>query len=180
MSEIILQKLSKKELDKAQLMYFGGQDLTTISSVLKIEQETLRFYIFGLSGNGTEKNSWYAIKKNLKPTVISLYLQDKIGVLEQTAGIALEIVNSSLVALRDRVNSGESDPLTVDEIAKMAKIVVDLDKMYRLESGIATELIEHHGLSIAEAKEVLANDPFAKDVDAEYVELPWLKESKDE
>ncbi len=180
MTELMLQKVSKKDLDKAQLMYFGGQELTTISSVLKIEPETLRFYIFGLDGNGDQKDSWFAIRKRMKPTAISLYLQDKVGILEQTAGVALEIVSTSLKRLRDEVESGVAEPLTIDEIAKMAKIVVDLDKMYRLESGIATELIEHHGLSIAEAKEVLANDPFAKDIDAEFVELPWLKDKKDE
>lgn len=179
MSEIILQKLSKKELDKAQLMYFGGQELSTISSVLHIEPDTLRFYIFGLSGNGTEKNSWYSIKKTMKPTAISLYLQDKIGVLEQTAGVAIEIVNCSLVRLRDAIVSGEADPLTVDEIGKIAKVAVDLDKMYRLESGIATELVEHHGLSIAEAKEVLANDPFANAIPVESVVLPWLEEKSE-
>jgi hypothetical protein len=178
MSDVILQKLSKKDLDKAQTMYLNNHEISTISHVLSIEPETLRFYVFGLSGNGTEKDSWRMIKKNLKATAMTVFLKDKAGSLESTCGMAIEIVTHSLSTLRDELVSGARDPLTIDEIAKIAGVATNLDKMYRLESGTATELIEHMGLSRAEAKEILANDPFAQAVDIEYVELPWLADDK--
>lgn len=181
MSDLIIQKLDRKVVNKAQLMYFGNRELTEIATALSIDPDTLRFYIFGVDGEGTEKNSWYAIKKNLKPTAIALYLKDKAHILEQTAGLALEILNYNLANLRDAVVNGEHEPLTLDDMTKLAKIAVDMDKVYRLESGLATEHIDMMGLSRAEAKEILANDPFANDVETTVVELPWLKyEESDE
>ncbi len=155
-------------------MYFGNRELTEIATALSVEPDTLRFYVFGVDGEGEEKDSWYQIKKNLKPTAIALYLKDKVHILEQTAGLALEILNFSLSNLRDRVANGEEDPLTIDDMTKLSKIVTDMDKVYRLESGLATDTIEHMGLSRAQAREILANDPFAQDIEIEAVELPWL------
>lgn len=180
MTDIAIQKIDRKTLNKAQLMYFGNREVTEIATALSIEPDTLRFYIFGVDGEGEDKNCWYQIKKNLKPTAIALYLKDKVHILEQTAGLALEIVNFSLANLRDLVINGEHEPLSLDDMSKLSKIAVDMDKMYRLESGLATDTIEHMGLSRAQAKEILANDPFAQDIEVEAVELPWLNEGKDE
>ena len=171
---MLIQKLDRKTVNKAQLMYFGNRELTEIATALSIEPETLRFYIFGTDDDGTEKSCWYQIKKNLKPTAIALYLKDKAHILEQTAGLALEILNHSLSNLRESVLSGEHDPLNLDDMTKLAKIAVDMDKVYRLESGLATEHIDMMGLSRAEAKEILANDPFAQDIEMAPIELPWL------
>jgi len=174
--EIAIQKLDKKTLNKAQLMYFGNRELTEIATALTIDPDTLRFYIFGVDGEGEEKNCWYQIKKNLKPTAIALYLKDKAHILEQTAGLALEILNYSLANLRDAVINGEHEPLNLDDMTKLSKIAVDMDKVYRLESGLATENIDMMGLSRAEAKEILANDPFANAIEVDSIELPWLKD----
>lgn len=179
MNDIILQKLDRKTLNKAQLMYFGNREITEIATALSVDPDTLRFYIFGVDGEGNDKNSWYQIKKNLKPTAIALYLKDKAHILEQTAGLALEILNFSLANLRDAVVNGEHEPLNLDDMNKLSKIAVDMDKVYRLESGLATEQIEHMGLSRAQAKEILANDPFASAIEVESVELPWLSDNKE-
>lgn len=176
MNQVVIQKIDRKTINKAQLMYFGNRELTEIAAALSIEPDTLRFYIFGVDGEGEEKDCWYQIKKNLKPTAIALYLRDKVHILEQTAGLALDILNFSLSNLRDRVQSGEEEPLSIDDMTKLSKIVTDMDKVYRLESGMATETIEHMGLSRAQAREILANDPFTNDVEVESIELPWLND----
>lgn len=178
--EITIQKLDKKTVTKAQLMYFGNRELTEIATALSIDPDTLRFYIFGVDGEGEEKDCWYQIKKNLKPTAIALYLKDKAHILEQTAGLALEILNFSLANIRDAIINGEHEPLSLDDMTKLSKIAVDMDKVYRLESGLATEHIDMMGLSRAEAREILANDPFANAIEVESVELPWLKDEQEE
>ena len=175
---MLIQKLDKKTVNKAQLMYFGNREMTEIASALSIDLDTLRFYIFGVDGEGKESNCWYQIKKNLRPTAIALFLKDKAHVLEQTAGLALEILNHSLSNLRDSIASGEHEPLNLDDMTKLSKITVDMDKVYRLESGLATEQIDMMGLSRAEAKEILANDPFASSVEVEAVQLPWLSDEQ--
>lgn len=179
MNDIVIQKLDRKIRDKAQLLYFSGKDVTEVASILSIEPDTLRFYVFGVDGEGQEKNCWYQIKKNLKPTAITVFLKDKAHVFEDSAGVALQILNHSLTNLRDAIINGDHEPLSIDDMTKMSKIVGDMDKLYRLEAGLATEKIEHMGLSRTQAKEILANDPFASDViEADFSSLPWLKDEE--
>jgi hypothetical protein len=180
MAQLTIQHLDNKTKQKAQYMYFANRDVTEIATALKIDPDTVRFYIFGVDGEGTDKNCWFQIKKGLKPTAIAIYLADKGHVLEQTAGLATEIVNFSLAQLRDAVVNGEHEPLNLDDLVKLSKIATDMDKMMRLESGQATDIIKEMGLSRAEAKEILANDPFAQDVvvEAEFSDLPWLKDEE--
>lgn len=174
---IELQKVSKKVLEQARNLYFSNKEINEICYALSIEPETLRFYIFGIDGDGKSPSCWSNIRKKLNPTVYSQYLKSKIDVLESVSGLSLELVTTSLTQLRDAVRSGEK-VLNVDEISKLAKVAVDMDKIVRLESGQATELINHMGLSRAEAREILENDPFAKDVEVEFTELPWLNEGE--
>lgn len=179
MSDIVLQKIDKGTLNKAQFMYFGDKDIGDICTVLNLEPETVRYYVFGEDGNGTDKSCWHAIKKKLKPTAMALFLKDKASTLEQTAGVALEIVSTALGRIRDDVRSGEL-VLSIDDISKMSKVVVDLDKMYRLESGLSTETIEHLGLTRAEAREILQSDPFAQDTfEVTPEHLPWIGDSNE-
>ena len=177
--DVDIPKLGKRDYEKAQSLYFCGRTVEEICTVLKCDPETIRFFVFGIDGDGKDKTSWFSIKKKMNSSLMSLYLVDKIGVLEQTCGIGLEILNKSLVNLRDRLNDPDQDPLTIDEMSKLAGVVVSMDKMVRLESGLATEITEHMGMSIAEAREVLANDPFANAVECEVIKLPWLEENNE-
>jgi len=176
-SDIVIQKLDRKTKDKAYLLYLGGQEINQIAFVLKVEPTTLRFFIFGEDGTGSSPVCWFNTKKKLGPTVVSLYLADKLSVLEKVAGLGLSIINKALGDLNDAVHAGTT-VLSVDEISKLAGVVVGMDKIVRLESNQATELIEHIGLTRAEAREILINDPFnTVDVVAtssQTTELPWL------
>jgi hypothetical protein len=172
---ITIQKLSRKNYDKAQMMYFSDIDISDIATTLSVEPDTLRFYIFGEDEQGTSPSCWFMVKKKLKPTAMSLYLKDKVAVMEQVGGISVEIVTMALGRIRDELRTNDEYRLTVDEIGKISKIAVDMDKMVRLESGQATELIEHMGLSLGEAREIIASDPFAEALEAEFAELPpWI------
>ena len=175
-----IQKLNRKTYERAQMMYFGDIDISEIALTLNIEPETIRFYVFGSDEQGTNKACWAQLKKRLKPTVLAMYLKDKAQVMDQTAGVALEIVTMSLGRVRDELRTNPEYKLSVAEISQISKIAVDMDKMVRLESGQATELIEHMGLSLGQAREIIASDPFAEAVEAEYKEMPpWLEDSDD-
>ena len=160
-------------------MYLGGYELSDICLKLNIETDTARFFIFGIDGTGKDPTCLYSIKTKMNSAAIGTYLVDKVSNLERTSGIALNILTNALVSLKGDVDSGEVK-LSVSDLKQLSSIVTDLDKMIRLESGLATETITHIGLTTAEAREVLASDPFAEDiVDAEYSSLPWLNEGKD-
>lgn len=175
MSEIKIQKLSRKIYERAQMMYFSDIEISEIAMSLSVEPETIRFYVFGEDEQGTNKACWSQLKKKLKPTVLARYMKDKAQVMDQTAGVALEIVTMSLGRVRDELRTNDEFRLSIGEISQISKIAVDMDKMVRLESGQATELIEHMGLSLGEAREIIASDPFAEAVEAEYkIMPPWL------
>jgi len=132
---------------------------------LNITMDTLRFYIFGEDGSGSNEHCWFQIKKKLNPLSIATYIQDKIGVLDKTAGTALNILNENLRRVQATMLANPEETLSIDDMKKLAGIVVDMDKMVRLESGKATDIIDNIAhMSVADARRILAEDPFAPTV----------------
>ena len=174
MNEITIQKISNKQREQIRWMYFGNYELTDISMKLDIDIDTVRFFVFGIDGTGKDKTCLFQIKKGLSSTAIGSFLKDKSQALEMVCGTALSILSKSLVDLQIEVVNGKV--LELPELKMLSSIVVEMDKLVRLESGLATETIQHMGLSRAEARDILAADPFApRDVEVESIQvLPWL------
>lgn len=154
-------------------MYLGNYEMFDICEKLNISIDTLRFYIFGENGSGSNENCWFQIKKQLNPLSVGLYLKDKMIVLDKTAGIALNILNENLKRIQTNMIDDPSLTLTIDDTKKLAGIVVDMDKMVRLESGKATDIIDTiANMSVSDARRILAEDPFApKVIEADYDEI---------
>ena len=140
---------------------------------LNITMDTLRFYIFGEDGSGSNEHCWFQIKKKLNPLSIATYIQDKIGVLDKTAGTALNILNENLRRVQATMLANPEETLSIDDMKKLAGIVVDMDKMVRLESGKATDIIDNIAhMSVADARRILAEDPFTPTVvEGEFEEI---------
>jgi hypothetical protein len=157
-------------------MYFGDYDQIDICEKLNITNDTLRFYIFGENGSGSNEHCWFQLKKQLNPTSVAIYIKDKITVLDKTAGLAMNILNENLRRIQSEMLSDPSHTLSIDETKKLAGIVVDMDRIVRLESGKATDIIDNIAhMSIADAKRILMEDPFAPAVvegDFEDITVP--------
>ena len=180
MSDIIIQKLTNKQREQIRWMYLGNYEISDIGMKTGIEMDTIRFFVFGEDGKGLDKTCLFQIKKAMSSTAIGSYLVDKAASLEKVCGTALGILTKALSDLQLEVINGKE--LSLDDMKKLSSIVVEMDKIVRLESGLATETIEYMGLSRAEAREILENDPFAQEViEAEFKDttLPWL-ENKNE
>jgi hypothetical protein len=183
MTDVQLQVLSAKEKDQLRLMYLADYDVPTIVDKLNITEETVRFFIFGPSGNGEDANCLYRQKQKLSSASIAVYVKDKLTVFEKSAGLALDILNVSMNRLRQNIiDDPENNKLSVAEMKAIADIATGMDKLVRLESGQVTENIKMIGLTLAESQEILRNDPFAAAVDCEFKELdtrpPWLSEGE--
>jgi len=165
--EIEIRKLDKKQKDLARFYFFADYSLPDISNILSIDIDTLRFYIFGENGSGTNENCWYQLKKQLGPASIAAYVHDKIKVLEKTSGTALNILNENLKRIEINMKDDPTLTLSLDDTKKLASIVVDMDKMVRLESGQATAIVENIGLTRAEAVRILQEDPFAQAIEVD-------------
>lgn len=179
MSDIQIQKIDRKTKEKARLLFLANHSIGDISSVLNIEVDTLRFYIFGENGTGSNENCWYQIKKKLGDTSIAAFLHSKIDVLDKICGTGVNIVNENLKRIEQEMKLDPTKILSLDDTKKLASIVVDMDKVIRLESGQATQIVENIGLTRAEAVRVLAEDPFAQAVEVDEAEWHEIEEVKE-
>lgn len=163
------------------MMYFGDYDLIDIAETLNVDIDTIRFYVFGEGGTGSNEHCWYQLKKQLNPTSVAIYIKDKISVLDKTAGLAMNIMNENLRRIQNNMLEDEGFTLSIDDTKKLAGIVVDMDKICRLESGKATDIIDNIAhMSVADAKRILSEDPFAPQViEAEWGELDSDEEKED-
>lgn len=171
MSDIVIQKLDRKTKEKARLLFLSDYSLGDICSKLEIDMDTLRFYVFGENGSGSNEHCWYQIKKRLGDTSIAAYLHDKIDVLNKTCGTAANIINENLKRIQREMLDDPTKILSIDELNKLTSIVVSMDKITRLEAGQATQIIENVGLTRAEAIRVLSEDPFAQSIEVD--EADW-------
>jgi hypothetical protein len=179
LSDIQIQKIDRKTKEKARLLFLANHSIGDISSVLNIEVDTLRFYIFGENGTGSNENCWYQIKKKLGDTSIAAFLHSKIDVLDKICGTGVNIVNENLKRIEQEMKLDPTKILSLDDTKKLASIVVDMDKVIRLESGQATQIVENIGLTRAEAVRVLAEDPFAQAVEVDEAEWHEIEEVKE-
>ena len=181
MNDIQISKLDRKTREQAKILYLSDYEMNDICEKLNIDMPTLRFFVFGEDGRGTNEKCWFNIKKSINSVVVSAYVRDKISVLDKTAGMALDILHTHLMKL-----SRDDDAiLSVDDLKKLAAIVVDMDKMVRLESGKPTDIVDEiKHMSLADARRILLEDPFAPEiVEAELitdiVEIPEIEKDKD-
>lgn len=143
-------------------MYFGDYEMVDICEKLNLDMDTVRFYVFGENGAGSNEYCWFQLKKQLNPVSVATYIKDKIIVLDKTAGMAMNILNENLRRIQENMLGDSSFVLTIDDTKKLAGIVVDMDKIVRLESGKATDIVDTIAhMSLADARRILSEDPFA-------------------
>ena len=156
---------------RAKILYFTGYTIDDLIVKLNISRECLSEWIFGKDGRGESPTCWAVVKAKASEGSIIAYMIDKRELFDRTTGVAHSIVTMMLEQYGAKVANKEVD-FTVDEIRKMASIVVDMDKISRLESGKATAIIETTtGLSAKELRDIIANDPIADVPVVEYTEL---------
>lgn len=177
MTDLQIQKIDRKTKDKARVLFFADYSLGDISSILNVDIDTLRFYVFGENGTGSNEHCWHQLKKTLGPASVAAFIHDKVSSLERTSGIALNLLNESLKRIEQEMKLDPTKMLSLDDTKKLASILVDMDKIIRLESGQATQIVENIGLTRAEAIRVLQEDPFAQAVEVDEAEWSEIEES---
>jgi DNA-directed RNA polymerase specialized sigma subunit len=177
MSMIEIQKLDKKKKELAQTYYLANYSLEDIANRIGTDLATIRFYVFGENGSGSNENCWFQLKKRLGPASVAAFVKDKISSLELTSGLALNLINENLRRIEAQFKADQDFLLTVDDTKKLAGILSDMDKIIRLESGQATQIIENVGLSRAEAIRLLSDDPFAQAIEVDDGDWSEIDES---
>lgn len=179
LSEIEIQKLDRKTREKCKMLYLSDHSLEDIAMIANVSMDTVRFYVFGENGSGSNEACWFQIKKKLGSASIASYVLQKQDTLEKVAGKALNIIDEALSRIQRAMEEDASHIPSIDDLKKLSGIVTDTDKIVRLERGEATQITEHVGLTRAEAIRVLKDDPFAQDV---VDEVQWweVEDNKDD
>jgi hypothetical protein len=169
-----LVKLDRKTREQAKILYLADYDMPDICEKLSVDIKTLRYYVFGETQDGSNEKCWFSIKKNINSVVVSAYVRDKISVLDKTAGLALDILHSSLEKTKQNLAENPDVNLSIDDMKKLAGIVLDMDKMVRLESGRPTDIVDEiKHISLADARRILLEDPFAAEVEEITIEADY-------
>jgi len=111
------------------------------------------------------------MKAFLPSTAITAYLAEKAHIFDRTTGIAVTVLSKHLEKMLDIANDPSSPAMNPADMAMIASVVMNLDKITRLETGKATQIVKQMGLTPEEAKKILEEDPMANVVEAEYHEI---------
>lgn len=180
MTKSLIPSELKEKINQAQLLYFSGYTISEIATMTELSLDNIRMLAFGDDGTGRDMKCWKVMKARLDPVSIAAYVMDKKAILERTSGLAVTALNKSLEILNQKVFSGDLE-LSISDMKDLAGIVFGMDKIVRLESGSATEIISKIGLTPAEARKILAEDPFNKSIvnmEVEYAKVVEKEESK--
>lgn len=149
-----------KKREQCKQMYFAGMSAEEIEQASGVELDVLQYWILGANRQGVSPGCWFKIKDEKQCTIVDLFIKKKYEVLEETCGLALLLLKDQLGEKRREIEE-EGKVLSIRELRGLSEIVSDLDKIARLESGQATEIINRAGLSAKEARKILENDPFS-------------------
>lgn len=160
--------------DQAKILYLSDYTVEDICSKLNIPVDQLENLIYGLSGDGSDPNSWMYQKNRMTNTSIAAFVVDKLAVFDRINGLASTVLGKQMARLLERTNDPTSESLDVSDMQKIADIIHKIDRIARLENGEATDIIKRVGLTPEEARQIIKEDPIANadDIDlAEYREL---------
>lgn len=159
---------NKQIREKAKLLYLGGYDPESIARIVNSHPDDIGKLIWGEDGTGQNKACWIQLKARMQPTAISAYLVEKSHIFDRTTGLALKILTSNLEKLVEYHADPSTPPMKPDELAMIASVVTNMDKICRLETGKATQIVQQIGLTPEAARKILEDDPMNNFCETEY------------
>lgn len=176
----IVNKEDRDKIEQARILYLSGYTVSECATMTNMAVDTVRMLAFGVDGTARDRNCWKVIKDRVGDASIAVAVLEKKSMLDRTAGLALKALSKSLEVLNERIHKGDVE-LSPKDMGELAKIIFGMDKIVRLETGQATEIIKRVGLTAEEARKILADDPFNKsivDMEVEYVEAKEIEPNK--
>lgn len=154
------RKYTDEQLSNAKDLYMKYTPWQSIQDTTGVEVNNIRAY----------SAEWKKERDLLKSELIENVLESKRSLLMSIAKYGLEIVERGL---KDLLASDK--PLTARELANIANIIDNFDKIVKLDDGQATERTEVIiPASIIELKKLM-NDPFLMIDEAEIVKPKELE-----
>ena len=172
--QTVRKKIPKEKLTRARELYFAGIYPTEIAQALDIDMDDLGVLVFGEDAQGRAPSCWSQQRQQRLQdgalTNPSEYKKVKSSYITQVESGMMRLLQESIT---EHLREGKK--LSIFEIEKFTAAIERLDKINRLEEGLATE---HIGVQFAEysQKEIIEyrrnNTPYmSEDVEAEFQHL---------
>lgn len=110
-----------------------------------------------------QQNGWDALLAKDQKTVNELmagHIEGRRKLLNKNVGHAVKILADQLDKLSEKSKNSDMD---MTDLNSLTNILATLDKINRLESGKATDIVESRTITYEEAVRILKDDPFARE-----------------
>lgn len=129
--------------------------VTEISSELSLPIDKVRKIIFGEDETGTSATCPYRKKILLGNRVpVKSYVKYKGQIFLKAQATAMSVLQRGLDELLSQKES-----LNVSQLRELSNIAGNIDRMYRLESGMPTDIIRSMDMGPEKIIEIIKNDP---------------------
>ena len=151
-----LVRYSPETLATAKKLYLKYQPLSKICELTGMKLPALKYRLKG----------WKEERESQKSEIIDALLDSKKSLMYEISKNGLELLNKGM---RDLANSDRE--MTPSDVAKIAGVITDLDKIVKLDEGSPTDIIaDIKPATIIEVRALLNQDPFQQIEDAELIE----------
>lgn len=161
--------ISEKKREEAKRLYFNHWGAREISDWLKVKYATVRKWI--------TRYDWAKERAAIEVTEIQEIAQRRTSQINN-------ITKDGFDAVMDTIKRTKLKGATLEEAAKIAKMLGEIDKLYRLQTGQATEIKEERKITTEvkmgtkdDIKRAIAADPF---IEVEFKDVSKEEESTEE
>lgn len=154
--------IKQETRDEAKSLYFKHWGTHEISEYLQVKYETLRQWI--------KRYDWKTERDALISSEIDNILKRRSNQINRVMTDGLESIAKTLNDVKST-----NKVLTIDQAAKVANLLGNIDKLYRLQTGKPTEIKEERKLSMSkdistkdDLMKVIEEDPF---IDVEFKDV---------
>lgn len=162
---LITEEPTSSVLAQARAMYFLSVPTQKISAILEVSEKYLEKQILGENKLGTDPSCWKVVRNSMTDVVVNTIMQTQLETTMNIVGLASAALKNGL---QDILQKSEDGELNVRDMKALSDIIVNMDKIARLERMTPTDIIQTQGLSLHEARDILTNDPFFSAIRAEY------------
>ena len=172
---------NKSKREQARVMFLSDHSVTAtdISQTFGISIDEARFFIYGKDGSGKSEKSWHLLRQTMTDSAIIAVMANQRDVVEHTGKVALDIIMRTLNRVQKEVASADKE-LSIQDLKDISDIFTKMDKIVRLDDGMATEIRHNFDLTPYQKSRigsVMASDPFTIDNDIEEVEYVELEDA---
>lgn len=143
--------LSEEEQEKMKQKYLNYIPVSKIAREHGVSRTTLQYHA---------TTHWNPVRESMRAETFGEFMDTKRESFVKMSKTSMSIIKSALEELSNR-----DVPPTMREAQMAVNVLVELDKITRLDDGAPTEITAEKPLSLEAVKKKIALDPFSKEIE---------------